>query len=178
MSPGLVPGLLERVDKQHDIARVLRVAFVHLERTAPGGRAPVDLPHPVAHLERADVGELDPVSTGARDMCAEERLRAERRYQLSQLLLMRKRAQVHTSAEAPLPSRNPQRITGANRHRTDAVRPPPPRPHQKRDLGLRPRAHAHRHGAVGSDSQLPGAYRRHLDLYRLWPVVPHPDRGR
>ena len=104
----LIPSLLERVQEQYHIARALRMALGHLERAAASGGPPVDVPDPVPDPKRTDVGELNALAASPRDVCAQERLGAQRRHQLSQPLLTGKRAQIHARPHPTLPRRDPE----------------------------------------------------------------------
>ena len=140
-APSLGAHLGEGVEEEDDVGVPLRVLLVHPERAAQRGRAPVDAPHPVARLPLAEVGELDPLAAGPRDLVAGEDLRLERRDERAERLL----ARVDAERAAARPRRPPTSGGRARRGRGRAAARPERAPALAAQLQLdrlAPRRHA------------------------------------
>ena len=60
----------ERVQKEDDVAVALGTVVIHLQRAAPPGRVPVDVPHPVTRDKLTDLREFDAIAAGPRHLVA------------------------------------------------------------------------------------------------------------
>src|SRR6185312_17495757 len=81
-----VAHLREAVHEENDVDVPLRVLLVHPELAAPRARAPVDPPDAVAEGERPEVGELQSLALGARELVARVELRLGRAEQAPERL--------------------------------------------------------------------------------------------
>ncbi len=123
-APPLGAHLGEGVEEEDDVGVPLWVLLVDPERAAERGRAPVDAPQPVPRLPLAQVGELDPLAAGARDLVAGEDLRLERGDERAKRLLAREDAQRLRLARIALPRAKAEHVAGAEEHPPDREHPP------------------------------------------------------
>ena len=88
-APAVRAHLGEGVEEEDDVGVPLLVLLVHPERAAKRGRTPVDASHTVARLPLAEIGELDPLTAGSRDLVSGEHLCLQRRHEGVERLLAR-----------------------------------------------------------------------------------------
>ena len=120
----MLPRLEERVEEDHDVGVSLRVRLGDPGLAALRGRAPVDPAQAVAGDEGPDVGELDPLAAGTRNLVAGERLGLERPQEPAQALPPRIDLERALLLERPLVHEQPEPVLRAEDEVADAVRAP------------------------------------------------------
>ena len=126
--------LRERVEEQHQVRAVLGMLDVDVWCAAARGRAPVDAADAVARRQRAQIGELDPFASLARNLAAQDRPGAERRDDAAQALDAGVDPYVGRLAQRSVDRRRPEPVARADDRGTDVVHAPAPGRELERQL--------------------------------------------